>query len=97
MSIFFGHAVSPKIYCLFICTDNGSEHADVRRSYLQWLLRHVYYPAMRLGIAKHAAGVLVFLVSALFHELLVGLPLHMLRAWSFIGIMSQVGKLVGAV
>lgn len=43
-------------------------------------------------MAKHAAGVLVFLVSAVFHELLVGLPLHMLRAWSFIGIMSQVSR-----
>jgi MBOAT, membrane-bound O-acyltransferase family len=57
---------------------------------LQWLLRHVYYPCMRTGMAKHVAGVVVFLVSAVFHELLVGLPLHMLRAWSFIGIMSQV-------
>ena len=45
---------------------------------------------MRTGMAKHVAGVVVFLVSAVFHELLVGLPLHMLRAWSFIGIMSQV-------
>jgi MBOAT, membrane-bound O-acyltransferase family len=64
---------------------------------LQWLLRHVYYPCMRTGMAKHVAGVVVFLVSALFHELLVGLPLHMLRAWSFIGIMSQVGRPVGFV
>ena len=32
---------------------------------------------------------LVFFVSAVFHELLVGLPLHMVKAWSFIGIMSQ--------
>ncbi len=54
------------------------------------MLRHVYYPSMRLGMAKPVAGILVFFVSALFHELLVGLPLHMLRAWSFIGIMSQV-------
>lgn len=61
---------------------------------LQWLLRHVYYPCMRTGMAKHVAGVVVFLVSAVFHELLVGLPLHMLRAWSFIGIMSQVSSAV---
>lgn len=47
---------------------------------------------MRTGMAKHVAGVVVFLVSAVFHELLVGLPLHMLRAWSFIGIMSQVSR-----
>ena len=55
----------------------------------KWMLRHVYYPAMRVGVPKVLAGVLVFFVSAVFHELLVGLPLHMLKAWSFIGIMSQ--------
>jgi diacylglycerol O-acyltransferase-1 len=54
------------------------------------MLRHVYYPAMQIGIHKHVAGVIVFFVSAVFHELLVGLPLHLLRAWSFIGILSQV-------
>ena len=64
---------------------------------LQWLLRHVYYPCMRTGMAKHVAGVVVFLVSAVFHELLVGLPLHMLRAWSFIGIMSQVSHATACV
>lgn len=36
------------------------------------------------------AGTLVFAVSAFFHELLVGLPLHMVRCWAFIGVMSQV-------
>lgn len=56
----------------------------------KWMLRHVYYPAMQIGIHKHVAGVIVFFVSAVFHELLVGLPLHLLRAWSFIGILSQV-------
>lgn len=32
----------------------------------------------------------MFFVSAVFHELLVGVPLHMLRLWSFWGIMLQV-------
>lgn len=30
-----------------------------------------------------------FLVSAAFHELLIGVPCHMLRLWSFTGIMAQ--------
>lgn len=62
----------------------------VRVQVHKWLLRHVYYPSMRIGVHKHVAGILVFFVSAVFHELLVGLPLHLLKAWSFIGIMSQV-------
>lgn len=34
---------------------------------------------------------MVFFVSAVFHEVLVGVPLHMLRLWAFWGLMMQVG------
>lgn len=34
--------------------------------------------------------ILVFFVSALGHEVVVGVPLHMLRGWAFWGIMLQV-------
>ncbi|CAL8469029.1 g8570 [Coccomyxa elongata] len=56
----------------------------------KWMLRHVYFPALRAGIPRVWAGTLVFAVSAFFHELLVGLPLHMVRCWAFVGVMSQV-------
>lgn len=36
------------------------------------------------------ALVLVFFVSAVGHEVVVGVPLHMLRGWAFWGIMMQV-------
>ena len=55
----------------------------------KWLLRHVYYPALRQGLGRTPAMVLVFFVSACFHELLVGWPLHMLRGWAFVGVMGQ--------
>ena len=45
------------------------------------MLRHVYYPTIRLGANKIVAGLLVFLVSAVGHEVLVGLPLHV-GMWS---------------
>ena len=32
----------------------------------------------------------MFFVTAVFHEVLVGVPLHMVRMWSFWGIMAQV-------
>lgn len=35
-------------------------------------------------------GLVVFFISAVFHEVLVGVPLHMVRMWSFWGIMAQV-------
>ena len=56
----------------------------------KWLLRHVYYPCMRLGMGKWWAGTVVFAISAAFHELLIGLPLHMVTFWAFIGLMCQV-------
>jgi diacylglycerol O-acyltransferase-1 len=34
--------------------------------------------------------VLVFFVSAVGHEVAVGVPLHMVKFWSFAGIMMQV-------
>ena len=55
----------------------------------KWLLRHVYYPALRLGMGRTPAMVLVFFVSACFHELLIGWPLHMIRGWAFVGVMGQ--------
>jgi diacylglycerol O-acyltransferase-1 len=56
----------------------------------KWMLRHVYFPAIRHGVPKFYAGIVVFFVSAVFHELLVAVPLHMLRGWAFLGIMGQV-------
>ena len=35
------------------------------------------------------AGITVFFVSAFFHEVLVGVPLHMVRYWAFSGIILQ--------
>lgn len=34
--------------------------------------------------------ILVFFVSAIGHEVVVGVPLHMMRGWAFLGIMLQV-------
>ena len=36
--------------------------------------------------------ILVFFVSAVFHELILGVPLHMVRLWAFTGIMLQVSN-----
>uniref|UniRef100_A0A7R9VM43 O-acyltransferase n=1 Tax=Chlamydomonas euryale TaxID=1486919 RepID=A0A7R9VM43_9CHLO len=60
----------------------------------KWLLRHVYFPSIRLGCSKMVSMVLVFVVSAFFHELLLGVPLHMVRFWAFTGIMLQVPLII---
>ena len=57
------------------------------------MLRHVYQPLLDNGVPKGLAGCIVFGVSGVFHELLIGVPLHrasLTRAWAFWGIMGQV-------
>jgi diacylglycerol O-acyltransferase 1 len=59
-----------------------------------WLVRHVYFPCVRLGMSKSAATFVVFFLSAVIHEVLISVPFHMVRPWSFIGMIMQI-PLVG--
>lgn len=42
-------------------------------------MRHIYFPCLRAGMSKTIASGVCFLLSALFHELLVSVPFHMVR------------------
>ncbi|XP_049865085.1 diacylglycerol O-acyltransferase 1 isoform X2 [Pectinophora gossypiella] len=55
----------------------------------RWAVRHVYTPITMKGYSKSTAGAVVFLISALFHEYLVSVPLQMFRVWAFLGMMAQ--------
>ncbi|XP_065186431.1 diacylglycerol O-acyltransferase 1-like [Sycon ciliatum] len=52
--------------------------------------RHIYQPLMEEGFSRITATVVVFLVSAFFHEFLVSVPLSMFRTWAFIGMALQI-------
>ncbi|RDX87619.1 Diacylglycerol O-acyltransferase 1B [Mucuna pruriens] len=56
----------------------------------KWMVRHLYFPCLRHGIPKDVALLIVFLVSALFHELCIAVPCHKFKLWAFGGIMFQV-------
>ncbi len=56
----------------------------------KWLARHVYFPIMRTGAPRSVALFITFLFSAAAHELLIGVPCHLLRGWAFLGILAQV-------
>lgn len=60
----------------------------------KWMVRHVYFPCIRHGLPKSAAIIIAFFVSAIFHELCIGVPCHMLRTWAFLGIMFQIPLVV---
>lgn len=56
----------------------------------KWLARHLYFPAMRMGCSKSGAMLITFAFSAAMHELLVGVPCHLLRGWAAAGILGQI-------
>ena len=55
-----------------------------------WLVRHIYFPSVRLGLSKNGATFLVFLFSAVLHEVLISVPCRMLRIYSFLAMMGQI-------
>ncbi len=55
-----------------------------------WLVKHVYYPALRAGVSSGLAQIIVFFVSALLHEVIVSVPCHVVTAQVFLGMFTQV-------
>ncbi|PIA17593.1 hypothetical protein COEREDRAFT_80298 [Coemansia reversa NRRL 1564] len=54
--------------------------------------RHIMVPLVSapLSLPAYAGVLLTFLVSAIMHELLFGIPTHCLKGYSFIGMMMQI-------
>jgi len=55
-----------------------------------WLVRHLYYPCIRRGASKSTSMFIVFFFSAVVHEMLISIPFHMIRFYSFFGMMGQI-------
>ena len=58
------------------------------------MLRHLYLPLAGLGFPKAFGGFVVFFVSAVYHEYLVGVPLQILSFWAFLAMISQAPLIV---
>jgi diacylglycerol O-acyltransferase 1 len=56
----------------------------------RWCVRHLYIPIVEMGYGKTTASVIVFFVSAFFHEYLVSVPLKTFKIWAFMGMMAQI-------
>jgi len=54
-----------------------------------WLVRHLYFPSVRVGFSKTGATFVVFFFSAILHEVLISVPCHKVSAWSFAAMMGQ--------
>ena len=51
--------------------------------------RHVYSPLLGRGWSPKAASLMVFVISALLHELAVGIPTHNIIGVAFFGMLMQ--------
>uniref|UniRef100_A0A914YY41 O-acyltransferase n=1 Tax=Panagrolaimus superbus TaxID=310955 RepID=A0A914YY41_9BILA len=56
----------------------------------RWCVRHVYKPLIRNGYSRLTGSLAVFLISAIFHEYLVSVPLHLFRLWAFWAMLAQI-------
>ncbi|KAG9242457.1 MBOAT, membrane-bound O-acyltransferase family-domain-containing protein [Calycina marina] len=56
----------------------------------QFMKRHVFSPLVGRGWSSYDAGIAVFFLSAILHELLVGIPTHNIIGVAFIGMMAQI-------
>ncbi|KEZ42587.1 hypothetical protein SAPIO_CDS5820 [Scedosporium apiospermum] len=55
----------------------------------KYFRRHVYSPLMSRGWSPKMASMMVFFLSAVFHEILVGIPTHNIIGVAFLGMFLQ--------
>jgi len=56
----------------------------------QWLKRHCYIPMRVKGYSPIQAQLVIFGLSAFFHEYLVSIPTHTIQGWAFMAMLLQV-------
>ncbi|KAI7826497.1 putative diacylglycerol O-acyltransferase [Gamsiella multidivaricata] len=52
--------------------------------------RHVYLPMVTSGISAAKASLIIFTLSAIMHEIVIGLPTHMIYGYAFGGMLFQI-------
>ncbi|KAF9580650.1 hypothetical protein BGW38_002620 [Lunasporangiospora selenospora] len=52
--------------------------------------RHVYLPLLAKGVRPMWASVIIFTISAILHEVLIGFPTHMILGYAFAGMFFQI-------
>lgn len=59
----------------------------------QWMIKHIFIP-IKAKWGKRWLGILVcFGISAVFHEILIAVPLHGIKGYAFWGMIGQVRQL----
>lgn len=55
-----------------------------------YFVRHLYIPMLKLGWRQGQSSVMVFFVSAVLHEVLVGIPTHNVIGFAFLSMILQI-------
>ena len=50
----------------------------------------MFKPVLRNGYSVYTAQIIVFLISAFFHEYLISVPLRVFKIYAFLGMFLQV-------
>ena len=56
----------------------------------KWCVRHIYKPMLRAGYRKEFVAFCVFLFSAVFHEVIISVPLQRIRCYLAAGMLMQI-------
>eukprot|EP00094_Tigriopus_californicus_P013749 TCALIF_13305-PA protein Name:"Similar to Dgat1 Diacylglycerol O-acyltransferase 1 (Mus musculus)" AED:0.16 eAED:0.16 QI:71/0.14/0/0.75/0.42/0.5/8/0/415 len=56
----------------------------------RWCVRHIFKPVLKSGYSVQSAQVIVFFISAFFHEYLISVPLRVFKVYAFMGMFLQI-------
>ncbi|KAF9907162.1 hypothetical protein BX616_000508 [Lobosporangium transversale] len=56
--------------------------------------RHVYLPLVTSGTSPLVASLIIFTISALMHEIVIGLPTHLIYGYAFAGMFFQIPLII---
>ena len=57
-----------------------------------WCMQHVYRPLRARGYSRNVALVVIFFISAIFHELIVSVAFSTVSFFAFLGMLVQVRR-----
>ncbi|KAF9360435.1 hypothetical protein BGX26_009422 [Mortierella sp. AD094] len=52
--------------------------------------RHIYLPLVTSGVSPMSASLIIFTLSAIMHEIVVGFPTHLVYGYAFAGMFFQI-------
>mmetsp|Transcript_19842 Transcript_19842/g.32543 ORF Transcript_19842/g.32543 Transcript_19842/m.32543 type:complete len:509 (-) Transcript_19842:420-1946(-) len=55
-----------------------------------FMVRHIFYPLKHHGFSRSQSAIVIFLISGLFHELLISIPFRTFKLWAVVAMLAQI-------